>query len=137
MKPDTARRLFPLFHWIATLVLGPLIDGLIRADAIIVKTPDIFLTVLIASVIHGFPALIIYLLIYRATARLFKTNWELRVFLVVIAGALMLATLTFYDPGLQQDLSLPYAIAIVVSSLFLPVGKSPAERKKSSQTEQR
>ena len=132
MKPDTARRLFHLFHWIATLVLGPLIDGLIRADAIIVKTPDIYLTVLIASVIQGFPALVIYLLIYRATTRLFKTNWGLRVFLVVVAGALMLATLTFYDTGLQQDFSLPYGIAIVISSLFLPVGTGPAERKKSN-----
>lgn len=131
MKPDTARRHFPLFHWIATLVLGPLVDGLLRADAIIIKSPDIYLTVLIASVVHGFPAFVIYLIVYRATAGFFKTNWEFRLFLVVVAGALMLATLTFYDPGIQQDFSLAYGIAILLSSLFIPVG-IPGENKRKT-----
>ena len=135
MKTATAKNLFPVLHWIATLVLAPFIDALFTPDTKLLISIDNYLVLLFSAIVTAFPALILYFIIYKIAQKKFNVEWQFKLFLVLIAGLLMLISLELFDKDLRKDYSPAYGIAIWVTSLFLPV-KTTSHSKYPRSSEQ-
>ena len=132
MNKTTAKRYFPFFHWLSTLVLAPFIDALFAPDTKLLISLDNYLVVLASSIVIAFPALFAYFIVYRLAMQKFDSAWQFKILLVVVAGILMLASLEIFSTDLRRDHSLAYGIAIWVTSLFLPVQTAgPAKTRRS------
>ncbi len=129
MKANTAKKYFPLLHWLATLVLAPFIDALLSSDHKLMISVDNYLVVLLSTVVTAFPALVIYFIIYRIARNGFQSEWQFKVFLAVMAIVLMLISLEIFDSNARKDYGPAFAIAIVVTIFFFPVETNKGNRK--------
>lgn len=118
---------YPIKHWTATMLLGPLTSALVsyfftQYDNTYI---NLYFLILIFGVVYATPALAIYYLVFWYWVQKMSSAFLQKIVLNAIAIAMTLTTFyflngTFFVPEVKTG----YCTAIIISSLFLKIRTS-------------